>query len=305
MGLLSSFKRKAADSPGKAAEEQAGDAVQVARTRARRRLIGAVVLLLIGIIGFPIVFETQPRPIPLDIPIEIPRKDAVAPLVMPAPRPAAQAEDIITEGREADAHGAHAGHSAAAGEGAKPATAAQKPVAEAEQPAAASKQPDAQSPSVQASQMETAGSKRPVEAAKPAPETVKAAAKPADTAKPTETAKASEAAKKSETAAAAKKAAAAPADAARARALLADSGHAASDGGRYVVQVGAFADAGSAREVRQRVEKLGLKTYTQVAQTAAGNRIRVRVGPFATRDEADRALAKARGAGLTAVVLTL
>jgi DedD protein len=71
------------------------------------------------------------------------------------------------------------------------------------------------------------------------------------------------------------------------------------------VQVGAFADAGAARETRQKVEKLGLKTYTQVASTPAGDRIRVRVGPFATREEADKALAKARGAGIAGVVLTL
>jgi DedD protein len=69
--------------------------------------------------------------------------------------------------------------------------------------------------------------------------------------------------------------------------------------------VGAFADADAARETRQKVEKLGLKTYTQVAQTASGSRIRVRIGPFATRADADAAHAKAAAAGLTAVVLTL
>jgi DedD protein len=78
-----------------------------------------------------------------------------------------------------------------------------------------------------------------------------------------------------------------------------------SDAGRFVVQVGAFADAAAARETRLKVEKLGMKTYTQVANTPAGNRIRVRVGPFGTRDEAAKAQAKAKGAGLTAVVLTL
>jgi len=69
--------------------------------------------------------------------------------------------------------------------------------------------------------------------------------------------------------------------------------------------VGAFADAEAARETRQKVERLGLKTYTQVAQTSAGSRIRVRVGPFATREDAEAALAKAKAAGLAAVVLTL
>ncbi|HWH82609.1 MAG TPA: SPOR domain-containing protein, partial [Burkholderiaceae bacterium] len=93
--------------------------------------------------------------------------------------------------------------------------------------------------------------------------------------------------------------------AARAQALLEGKAPAAAANGRFVVQVGAFADASAAREARSRAEKLGLKTYTQVASTAAGDRIRVRVGPFATRDEADKALAKARGAGLSAVVLTL
>ncbi|HEY9239040.1 MAG TPA: SPOR domain-containing protein, partial [Burkholderiaceae bacterium] len=79
----------------------------------------------------------------------------------------------------------------------------------------------------------------------------------------------------------------------------------ATEAGRFVLQVGAFADAAAARETRSKVEKLGLKTYTQVASTPAGNRIRVRVGPFATREDADKALAKAKGAGLSAVVLTL
>jgi DedD protein len=69
--------------------------------------------------------------------------------------------------------------------------------------------------------------------------------------------------------------------------------------------VGAFADAEAARETRKSVEKLGLKTYTQVAQTSTGNRIRVRVGPFTSRGEAESALAKAKAAGLSAVLLTL
>ena len=75
--------------------------------------------------------------------------------------------------------------------------------------------------------------------------------------------------------------------------------------GRFVVQVGAFAEASTARETRQRVEKLGLKTYTQDVDTAAGRRIRVRVGPFGSRDEADRVVGKLKSAGLPAALLTL
>jgi DedD protein len=74
---------------------------------------------------------------------------------------------------------------------------------------------------------------------------------------------------------------------------------------RIVVQVGAFADAARAREVRLKVEAAGLKTYTHVAQTAEGSRIRVRVGPFATRAEADKAAARVKALGLPAAILTL
>ncbi|HRI19083.1 MAG TPA: hypothetical protein PL196_11215, partial [Burkholderiaceae bacterium] len=74
MDLLSAFKRKTPPPAGATAGEGV-DAVQRARTRARQRLIGAAVLVVAGIIGFPLLFETQPRPIPVDLPIEIPRKE--------------------------------------------------------------------------------------------------------------------------------------------------------------------------------------------------------------------------------------
>lgn len=255
MGLLSIFKR--AETPPGAVNDPA-DAVQRARARARQRLIGAVVLVVIGVIGFPLVFETQPRPIPVDIPIEVPRREGAPALVMPParapvasasaasaaapPAVAAAPNDVITESRD------QAGREVAA----IPPPAASRPEAK---PAAASEPPPSSAE------------------AKPEP-------RPATPGN----------------------------DGARARALLEGKPAvvvAAADAGRFVVQVGAFADASAARETRLKVEKLGLKTYTQVASTAAGERIRVRVGPFGTRDEADKAMARAKGAGLNAVVLTL
>ncbi len=248
MGLLSLFQRGNLPAPGAA---EAGDPVQIARVRARRRLIGATVLVIAGVIGFPLVFETQPRPVPLDIPIEIPRRDVAAPLVLPAARtPATQAasgqvtaprEEIVTETR------------AEAGKPVPPPTAASHP-----KPAAAPSLPEA------------------------------APAKPVAQARPASAAQA--------------------ADSSRAQALLegrpeerkpaakADDTKAAT--GRFIVQVGAYADAAAAREMRAKVEKLDLKTYTQVVETSSGSRTRVRVGPFASREEADKALAKVRGAGL-------
>lgn len=57
--------------------------VEQMRVRARHRLLGAAVLVAAGVIGFPLLFDSQPRPIPVDIPIEIPDRNKVAPLVVP------------------------------------------------------------------------------------------------------------------------------------------------------------------------------------------------------------------------------
>jgi DedD protein len=58
---------------------------------------------------------------------------------------------------------------------------------------------------------------------------------------------------------------------------------------RYVVQLAAYRNLAQAREVRRKVESLGLRAYYQTLNTAEGRRFRVRVGPFATRTEAERA----------------
>lgn len=257
MGLLSIFQRRnsGADVPPRPTES--GDAIAAARTRARRRLMGAAVLVMAGVIGFPLVFETQPRPIPVDIPIEIPRKDGAPALPMPPVRPAAAKasaplaaarDEAVPQATAEVVRATPAPASAAAPRPAAPAAEPpKKPVAEAHPSAAA---------------------------AAPAPEATRAKAllEGKDAAKP---------------------------------ALAAAKPDAAREAGRFVVQVGAFADAAAAREMRAKVEKLGLKSYTQVVETSSGNRTRVRAGPFDSRDEAEKALAKAKAAGLNAVVLTL
>ena len=74
---------------------------------------------------------------------------------------------------------------------------------------------------------------------------------------------------------------------------------------RVVVQVGAFADEARARETRQKLERAGLKTYTHVAQTAEGRRIRVRLGPYDSRAEAEKVAGRVKALGLPAAILTL
>src|SRR6218665_3801138 len=76
------LRRPRGDQPKAAAPAQT---VEALRRRALHRLIGAAVLVLAGVIGFPLVFDNQPRPIAVDIPIEIPDRNKAAPLVVPAP----------------------------------------------------------------------------------------------------------------------------------------------------------------------------------------------------------------------------
>jgi len=71
------------------------------------------------------------------------------------------------------------------------------------------------------------------------------------------------------------------------------------------VQVGAYNDAAALRDARAKVEKLGMKTYTQVIENDAGKRTRVRVGPFASREEADAAAARVKRSGLQAFILAI
>jgi len=256
MSLSSLFKRQPAPDTASSPATLAGDEpplVAAARTRARRRLIGAVVLLGVGIIGFPLLFETAPRPIPVDIPIEIPRKDAVAPL--PVPAPAASAVAML------------------------PPALTLPPDAGSELPASA---PRSEAPA----RVETVPV--PTPALVPAPASAPAAK------------------------ASAAKAAKPPGDGQRAQALLDGTAPAAAAASasepkalRFVVQAGAYTDAATLREARQKVEKLGLKTYTQVIETDSGARTRVRVGPFDTREEAENAAARIKSSGLAANVLSL
>ena len=75
--------------------------------------------------------------------------------------------------------------------------------------------------------------------------------------------------------------------------------------GRFIVQVGAFTDAAKARETRLKVEKTGLKTYTHVAEGKEGKLIRVRVGPFGTKAEAEKAAEKVKALDMKAAILAL
>ena len=65
--------------------------IEGVRRRARHRLMGAVVLVFVAVVGFPLVFDTQPRPVAVDTPIVIPDQKTSAPMSAAAPVPASAA----------------------------------------------------------------------------------------------------------------------------------------------------------------------------------------------------------------------
>ncbi len=207
------------------------ESVEVLRRRAKNRLIGSAILVLIGVVGFPLLVDKQPRQVAVDLPIEIPDKNKALPLAAPE-APAA-------------------------------------PVAPAE--------PNAAAPAPAASVPAT-----PVAAEKPAAKPV------APKTEPKADAKAAKPEARSDARAEARKAEAKPAHE-----------------GRYVVQVGSFADEGRARDARAKLERAGLKNYTQAVETKDGKRVRVRAGPFATKAEAERAAEKCKKLDLPGTVLSL
>ncbi len=69
-------------------------------------------------------------------------------------------------------------------------------------------------------------------------------------------------------------------------------------GGSFVVQIGAFGEPTKAASVSGDLNKRGFASYTE----RAGPVTRVRVGPFASRDEAERAAERLRALNMSAVV---
>lgn len=66
----------------------------------------------------------------------------------------------------------------------------------------------------------------------------------------------------------------------------------------FVIQLGAFANQANAKERQSRLAALKVKFYTETVKTPSGDKLRVRAGPYATRQEAERVQAKLKAAGI-------
>jgi DedD protein len=221
------------------------------KRRGRRRLVGAVALVLLAVIVLPMVFDPEPRRSGPPVSVRIPGEDdsPFAPKMAKAPEKKAVDEKKLVDKKSEEKK---AEPPAAEKKAEQPPVAANK----AEAPPAAEKQPAA------------------------------TAEKPAAPAAEKQAASAAE--KQPTPAVAEKKAEGKGAEAERARA------QAALASGGYVIPVGAFANA---ELVTARLAEAKVPYYTEAVPTAKGTVTRVRAGPFASKDAADKAMEKLKGLG--------
>jgi DedD protein len=219
------------------------------RARARHRLIGAAALLLAVAIIVPMVLDPSPKPVPENIPIDIPsERTPFTPRLSLPPVPAADAgtpppdqAPVAAPAKEESRAGVPA--EAKAGSPVEP-----KPTAE------------------------------PKAAAKSEPRAVEA--RPAKEDEP-------------------RSASGLPATAAPASAAP------ASKGGKFAVQAAAPASETAARELVERLKKGGFTAYTEKVETKDGVRHRVRTGPYATREDAEKARARLKSQGISGNLVAL
>lgn len=265
-------RRRVAPPPDLASVEQL-------RTRTRRRLIGAAVLVTGAVVLLPMALESTPRPPSTPVTIDMPARpgaggpaaEALAPKAAPVRPGEAPASGT------ASALAAKPGNSPVSAPMASPAPTAVAPRPAPQPEATAPRKLAAAAPSVSQPVARPPAERKTAEAEK-AKATAGRGDKPAP-ARPASTER--KESRPEAKATAAKK----PAES------------------RVFIQVGAYAEASTVKSVRQRVDKLGMKSHEQTVETASGQRTRVRLGPFASREEADGAAAKLRAGGLGATVV--
>lgn len=215
------------------------------RKRARRRLVGAILLVTVAVVILPMVLDQEPRPVTQDIAIHIPSKGRGSDF---APRVAPSAETPR----------------------AAPQTQAARPPAAPEAPKAADSAVEAPAPKAEAEKP-----KSEPEAPKPVPD------------KPPEPPPAANAARE------------APAPEPKAQA----QGGPAAKAEAFVVQLDAFSNPANAKQQQKRLADAGIKSFTDTVRTQKGELTRVRVGPYASREQAEQMRDKLARLGVKSVVV--
>ena len=265
---------------------KAPDPVLPEKKRARRRLVGAVALVLAAVVGLPMILDSEPKPVTDDIAIDIPSKDkrTQAGAVRNAPPPVASAAKMPgSAGLDKDE------------EVIDPAT-LPPPVDAGPSTAARSEMPQLVRPEPRPRpepKPEHKAESRP-EAARPAKAEPKTETKPE---RKTELAHTRPVEKIDE--------------ASRARAILEGKPEPKAEAraepekksGRFVVQVAALATQDKVDELQGKLKSAGIASFTQKVSTDGGSRTRIRVGPFSSKEEADRVRAKLSKIGLAGTLV--
>lgn len=308
MGLLSLFKQKqeapedtdngqfqsrtaeeskAARGNGKRAtttrKNKALDPILPEKKRARRRLIGAVALVLAAVIGLPMLFDSEPKPLADDINIQIPSKD----------KPAVQASQNAREQLpEAGSTSVSENIKTPISEPVEeiippPATRTIAPSQNKEAPVSPNPEikadaksdfaPSAKAPGKvsQAKTIETAVSKTPAKSAAE-DETSRALAilEGKTSSKPVNNVPGK-----------------------------ADAGAKVPAHSNFVVQVAALATQEKINELQGKLKAANIASYTQTVITSSGKIIRIRIGPFTSRVEAEKTREKLIRLGLSGTVI--
>jgi DedD protein len=227
------------------------------RKRARRRLVGAVTLVILSVVFLPMILDSEPKQEQQEVDILIPSEDVVSesfPWMTPG-EPIDQDNNASTGSGELLPFSVpelpQSDDESTEGYGAsripipsskprlnKPATQTNKSSIQAARP---------ESPKVQAARPES------IQAAKP---------EPVQTAK-TESPKVE---------------------------------------GKFVIQLGAFADPTKAKQQQQNLAASGVDAYIETIKVGGNEMVRVRVGPFPTRKAAEEGYEKLKKMGLSGVV---
>ena len=220
--------------------------VNMLKRRGRRRLVGAIALVLAAVIVLPMVFDSEPKGSAPPVSVRIPGEDdsGFTPKITPK-SPALPAQK-----------------------------AAEKAVAKT-----AEKAPEAVP--------EKAAAKAPAEAAVPAPEPAPAKAAPVAPAPMAQPEKPAPKIEITVTKGSDKPAVKAAVEQQRAEAAIA--------GEQFMVPAGAYVDPTG---VVEKLKEAKIPHYTEPIATKQGTVTRVRAGPFASRDAAEKALQQLKGLGL-------
>jgi DedD protein len=249
------------------------------KKRARHRLIGAVALCLAAAIVVPLLLDSEPTRPSSDVAIVVPSRDT--------PLPARAAEAGVRSAVEPAGKGADPKGSDAKGAEAKGADTKSADMKGADAKATDTKATDAKGADGKGTDAKAA-------------ETRGTDAKSADT-------KAADTKATDAKATDAKSAKAEPRkDPAKDEiGQLADAAQARAKGdGRYLLQVGAYANESGAAAVVDRVKANGLPAFTEKIKTDRGDRVRVRVGPFSSRDAAEQARGQLQAAGVQSALIS-